>query len=163
MLEARHLLYHSNKISFILWYLPWRLCFFDFSQNISCCSRIFFHSLKYLLQLSFWSSKYLLFSCVKVLDFFGKIQKLNLFYLILKFSLVVYQQVAASTASTLPCWIMSLFKMTFELLFTSKQNSRTFVAHYNVFIHNLSIQEQTCLSFKRCCSKSLMKRLTWFL
>ena len=40
---------------------------------------------------------------------------------------------------------MSLFKMTFELLFTSKQNSRTFVAPCNVFIHNLSIQEQTCL------------------
>ena len=56
------------------------------------------------------------------------------------FSLQVYQQAAASTASRLSCWIMSLFKMTFELLFTSKQNSITFVAHYNVFLHSLSIQ-----------------------
>ena len=46
---------------------------------------------------------------------------------------------------------MSLFKMTFELLFTSKQNSRIFVANCIVFIHNLSIQELTCLPFKRCC------------
>ena len=58
--------------------------------------------------------------------------------------------------------------MKFELLFTSKQNSRTFVAHCfvahcNVFIHKLSIQEQTCLPFKRCCSKTLIKRLNWFL
>ena len=49
--------------------------------------------------------------------------------------------------------------MTFELLFISRQNSRTFLARCNVFIHNLSIQEQTCLPSKRCCSKTLIKRL----
>ena len=49
--------------------------------------------------------------------------------------------------------------MTFELLFTSKRKSRTFVANCNVFMRNLSIQEQTCLPFKRCCSKTLIKRL----
>ena len=63
----------------------------------------------------------------------------------LKFSLLVYQQAAASTASTLSCRTMSLFKMTFELFLSSKRNSRTFVAHCNVFIHNSSIQEQTLL------------------
>ena len=55
----------------------------------------------------------------------------------LKCSLLVYQQAAASTALTLSCGIMPLFKMTIQLFFTSRQNSRTFVAHCNVFIHNL--------------------------
>ena len=80
-----------------------------------------------------------------------------------RFFLLVYQEAAASLASALPCCVMSLFKMTFELLFTSEQNSRTFVAHWNVFIPNLSIQEQTCLPFKRCCSKKLIKRLNMIL
>ena len=56
---------------------------------------------------------------------------------------------------------MRLFKMTFELLFTSKQNSRTFVAHCNVFIHNLSVQEQACLPFKRCCSENIDQEIKW--
>ena len=65
----------------------------------------------------------------------------------LQFSLLVYQQATASTASILPFWIMYLLKMTFELLFTWKQNSSTFVEHCNIFIHNLSIHNKhTCHS-----------------
>ena len=150
MLEAQHLLYNSYKISFILW------CY----KTFHVVHEFSIHFLKYLLKLSFRSCKYLLVSYIQVFNFFWQTWS---FDLMLKISLLVYKQAPASTASTLPRWIMSLSKMTFELLFTSKQNSRTFVAHCDVFIHNLSIQEQTRLLFGRCCSKTWIKRFNWFL
>ena len=129
MLEAQNLLYHSNKISFVLWSTcHGRYASLIFHKTIHVIHKFCFHFLKYLLQVSFRSCKYLLVSYTQVLDVLWPDPKTFFFSSnAIKFSLLLYQ------------------------LFTSKQNSRNFEAHCNIFIYNLNIQEQTCLPLKRCC------------
>ena len=78
-----------------------------------------FHSLKYLLQLSFRSCKYLLVSYIQVLDFFCAKSKNLIISSNVKFSLQVYQQAAASIASTLPVlnyvsWLWRANRFSFQ-------------------------------------------------
>ena len=76
MLETQHLLYHSNKISFILWHLPWRLQSLIFHKTFHVVHDFFIYSFIFFILyniscgLSFGSCKYLLVSHIQVLEFF---------------------------------------------------------------------------------------------